>query len=89
MTIFSPYVYNWALGNKVYKTDGLVTSLKLLKHDHFHSAFIVGDGYGGLHANVTWTLDDVKMFSELGGKLTLSVGGANPPFLEDSCTEDQ
>lgn len=59
MTIFSPYVYNWGLGNSVYKIDGMVKAQKELKHNYFTSAFIIGDGYGGLNSNVTNSLSDL------------------------------
>lgn len=89
MVLFAPYVYNWALGNKVYKIDGLSSAQKTLGHDVFTSAFVIGNGTGGVHDNVTSSLADLKKFSSSGGTVILSVGGASGPFLEDSCTEDQ
>ena len=89
MTILAPYCYNWALNNPVYKIDGLQSAKKILNHDCFISCFVISDGITNLHANVTTSIGDLKAYTQSGGKLIISFGGASGPFLENTMSEDR
>ena len=90
MTILAPYEYMWALGNSSsYKITGLVDGMTKIKLPAATSAFVIGDGNGGLWGTVTDNIDDMKQYVSKGGYLIISCGGANGPYLEDTMTEDQ
>ena len=89
MTIFAPYCYNWSLGNSLYKVDGLQSAKRTLNHDCFISCFVISDGTNNLHPNVTSSVGDLKAFTQSGGRLIISFGGANGPFLENTMSEDR
>jgi hypothetical protein len=89
MTIFAPYCYNWSLGNSLYKIDGLQSAKKNLNHEHFISCFVISDGTNNLHSNVTSSINDLKAYTQSGGKLIISFGGASGPFLENTMNEDR
>jgi chitinase len=89
MTIFAPYCYNWSLGNSLYKIDSLQSAKRTLNHDCFISCFVISNGFNDVHANVSTSINDLKAYTQSGGKLIISFGGASGPFLENTMSEDR
>src|SRR6478609_1192935 len=89
MTIFAPYCYNWSAGSSEYAIPDLKTAVSKLKMTAATSAFVIGDGRGGVWDQVNQSIADLKAFVDGGGFLILSCGGASGPDLESSCTEEQ
>ncbi len=89
MTILAPYCYNWSLGNSLYKIDGLQSAKNNLNHNNFISCFVISDGTNNFHPNVTSSINDLKAYTQSGGKLIISFGGASGPFLENTMSEDR
>lgn len=88
MVVFAPYSYTWSAGNKVYQVDTLVNAQKILKHNDFTSAFLIGDGRGDFNPDFTSSIPDLQAFVKAGGNLIISCGGASGPYFEDTVTSD-
>ncbi len=85
----SPYFYTWGLGNSVYPVTSLADA-KSKKFDDLTLAFVVSGG--GCNYNADWTealFADAQKFTSGtdAGRLTLSFGGANGQYIEESCTD--
>lgn len=84
----SPYFYTWGLGNPVYKITSLTDAKTKAGLNNATLAFVISTGSCQVSQGVDDMLADIKNFKAAGGKLTLSFGGANGPYLEDSCKTD-
>lgn len=89
MVTFSPYVYNWSVGNSSYQIRTLTEALRTIGLKYASLAFVIGDGFGGINPEVKNSVPDILTFQKEGGTVILSFGGANGPYLEDTMGIDQ
>jgi hypothetical protein len=89
-TEVAPYFYTWAFENSGYAANSLAQA-KAAGVDAVTLAFGTSDGSCNLQGfnfdSATQT--DVKNYVAGGGRVILSFGGADGPFLEDDCSTSQ
>ena len=69
-----------------YKIPDLKTAVSVLKLKAATVAFLISDGGSGLWSTFTAAIPDMKTFVQNGGILTISVGGASGPYIQDTMT---
>lgn len=83
--LISPYIYTWGYKNSVYKVNNCVDAFKR-GVQATNIAFVTGDSCDGVIKTIR---EDVLKFQELGGKATVSFGGASGRYMEELLTEDE
>ena len=89
-TEVAPYFYTWAFGGSGYAANSLAQA-KSAGVDAVTLAFGTSNGsctLQGFNFDST-TQTDVKNYIAGGGRVILSFGGADGPFLEDDCSTSQ
>ena len=89
-TELAPYFYTWAFGSSGYAANSLAQA-KAAGVDAVTLAFGTSDGSCNLQGfNFdSSTQQDVQNYIAGGGRIILSFGGADGPFLEDDCSASQ
>ena len=89
-TEVAPYFYTWAFGGSGYAANSLAQA-KAAGVDAVTLAFGTSNGSCTLQGFnfSSSTQTDVKNFIAGGGRVILSFGGADGPFLEDDCSTSQ
>jgi len=86
-TEVAPYFYTWGYNSSGYAVKSLTESKQLANLDSVILAFELSGGGCTLSSDVDDMLSDVKSYIAAGGRLILSFGGADGPYLEDACTD--
>lgn len=84
MTIVAPYFYMWGLNNPTYKVTSLLDAKRKLGLTDVTMAFIVASAAGGLCPELDIAAPDIQAFTQGGGNVIMSFGGANGPYLEEA-----
>lgn len=89
-TLFSPYSYTWSLNNSTdYKIPDLKAGVQKVGLKAATMAFLISDGTPtGVWSGFTQVIPDIIEFIKGGGILTISVGGANGPFIQQIMTQE-
>lgn len=84
----APYFYTWGEGNSAYKVTSLMDAKSKAGLKAVTLAFQIGTGSNcGLSQDVLSMAGDAKAFAASGGKVIVSVGGADGPYLEPTCSD--
>lgn len=83
MTIVAPYFYMWGLNNPVYKVASLMDAKQKIGLANVTMAFIIASATGSLCPELDMAVPDIRAFTQGGGKVIMSFGGANGPYLEE------
>jgi len=85
-TILAPYICGWHLGNNSdYKISNMMQAHSRLGCKNLTWAFVKDDVSAVTNAVVA----DFNAFRSVGGRVIISFGGANGPYIEENRTEDQ
>lgn len=88
-TIVAPYFYSWGAGNPAYKVQSLVDAHKKIGLTAATVAFVLSGGAGRANPELSLITPDILAFQKLGGRVILSFGGANGPYLEEAVRTPQ
>ena len=88
-TVLAPYFYSWGAGNPAYKVQSLVDAHKKVSLSAATVAFVLSGGAGRVNPEISLITPDILAFQKLGGRVILSFGGANGPYLEESVKTPQ
>ena len=83
-TLVAPYFYSWGCGNPAYKVQSLVDAKGKMGLSAATIAFVISGGTGRVNPEIALITPDIVAFQKMGGKVILSFGGANGPYLEEA-----
>lgn len=87
MTLFSVYSFCWA-DPSAYVLPNLKTAVAKIGLQMATVAFLISDGSNGIWPTFTAAIPDMQWFVNNGGILTISIGGANGPFIQDYMSQN-
>ena len=77
----------WGENNPAYQVLSLMDSNAKFGLKYATLAFVISGGGCSINTFADDMISDIKAFIGVGGKLRMSFGGANGPYLEDACTD--
>ena len=81
----SPYFTYWGLG----KVNSLTDAKRIMGMNNATYAFVVSNGSCNLDRDFGAASTNLKSFVNSGGNLIIAFGGAQGPYLEESCKWDE
>lgn len=87
-TEVAPYFYAWGIDSPSYNVKDLMDSMAKTGVTAMTLGFEISGGGCSLISTLDEMSGDIKNFAAAGGRPIISFGGANGPYLEDSCTNE-
>lgn len=85
----APYFYTWGVGNPTYAVTSLMDARAKMGLQAATLAFVVSSGGCATDNAISGMQSDITAFQNAGGKVIISLGGANGTYLESTCSATQ